>query len=651
MYAHCLIILSALVLGGASGLAVVVESGVSGGPAASAVKRGGDSRHIERLDEYERLLEVLEARSPDLLQQFVVLSQHKIWGAKVGVREKKMLQVFLKTVAVDGDLTRHDKKAIQQFFKRGLSTGAKIGVAAAAVLVALAVIAARNGISRVIHNALGAAGNAGVPPATSPRLGGSASAVVGSNRNEVSRPQELSRAEPLVVAVHTGNAMTTPPDMARMAGAGSSVRGNGLPLLSGGGVRGDEIGTAGNNVGMAGAGTGVGAPEGESFLPRFTITPRAAWGMVEQADGLVGMRSSSYLIDATYDGITTDEDWTTFNGMSSDRPNFEIWTQRDSPPSAQDFLASGNQNWTAQFRSTEFREKKLTLFGKLYVSLARMVGLPKVTGVCALRTNGSEMTMIVRTNDGRYFAFLCDGMKQNNKIYQIKMSALVGMLVKESANHMLWCINDPGVISRYFKDDVETIKKITEELSRVGDASKYLDNIKTALHEVIRVVNDISIQCNPIDPLVEGESGFRYSLDYQPSELVVAITELFHVLAAWKGSKIDVSHDFFMDFHSSLIKFIFLQYCVKNNLSSLDINSSDDALKVPKFFTPDFFERHSVVSAMAFESTTFSSEIAGIYRAAVLSARKYTQDFARLFEMEIDNELSRFFDKLYPISA
>jgi hypothetical protein len=137
-----------------------------------------------RSAEYERLSLMLEEHNPSLHQQFVTHAGSVMARTRLKGPDKKALQSFLKAVAADADVHQADKKAIQQFFKRGLSTGAKIGIGvgsavATAALAALAVIAARNGISRAMSGALRVVGRGGdargvVPPLTRPHLGGGA---------------------------------------------------------------------------------------------------------------------------------------------------------------------------------------------------------------------------------------------------------------------------------------------------------------------------------------------------------------------------------------------------------------------------------------------------------------------------------------------
>jgi hypothetical protein len=119
----------------------------------------GLSRQMKRLHEYERLQRVLEESNPDLLQQFVPLSEKSMTRAKLAAQDKKAIGAFLDKVEADLNLNQQDKKAIAQFLKSGLSTGAKVGIglgSAAAVIAALAglAIAARNGVSFGIKSAL-----------------------------------------------------------------------------------------------------------------------------------------------------------------------------------------------------------------------------------------------------------------------------------------------------------------------------------------------------------------------------------------------------------------------------------------------------------------------------------------------------------------
>ena len=107
---------------------------------------------------FKRLIAVLEEQSPELQKPFIENAGKILLGLKLKAADKKAIQVFLKKVATDADLLPADKKAIDRFFKRGLSTGAKIGIgvgsaAAMTALIAMAVVAARSGISRGMSSA------------------------------------------------------------------------------------------------------------------------------------------------------------------------------------------------------------------------------------------------------------------------------------------------------------------------------------------------------------------------------------------------------------------------------------------------------------------------------------------------------------------
>ncbi len=123
-------------------------------------------KKLQQHHESERLIAVLEEQSPDLQKPFIENAGKILRGQKLKADDKKALGAFLKTVAADADLLPADKKAIDQFFKRGLSTGAKIGIgvgsaAAMTALIAMAVVAAKSGISRGMSAALKAVGDAG----------------------------------------------------------------------------------------------------------------------------------------------------------------------------------------------------------------------------------------------------------------------------------------------------------------------------------------------------------------------------------------------------------------------------------------------------------------------------------------------------------
>jgi serine/threonine protein phosphatase PrpC len=138
-------------------------------------KSSRHKRKLQQQSEYERLAAVLEEQSPDLQKSFIENAGKILLGVKLKAADKKALQTFLKTVAVDADLNPADKKSINHFFKRGLSTGAKIGIgvgsaAAMAALVAL-VVAGRNGISRRVNGALEAFSGSGTGAALGAPVG------------------------------------------------------------------------------------------------------------------------------------------------------------------------------------------------------------------------------------------------------------------------------------------------------------------------------------------------------------------------------------------------------------------------------------------------------------------------------------------------
>jgi thioredoxin 1 len=102
----------------------------------------------QQTSEYKRLHMALEEQSPGLQKLFEAHAEKILLGAPLKTSDKKALQSFLKTVTNDIDLHPSDKKAIHQFFKRGLSTAAKIGIGvgsatAIAALVALTVVIKR----------------------------------------------------------------------------------------------------------------------------------------------------------------------------------------------------------------------------------------------------------------------------------------------------------------------------------------------------------------------------------------------------------------------------------------------------------------------------------------------------------------------------
>jgi hypothetical protein len=186
-----------------------------------------------RSAEYERLSLMLEEYNPSLHQQFVTHAGPVMTRTGLKGSDKKALQSFLKAVAADADVHPADKKAIQQFFKSGLSTGAKIGigVGSAVALAALAVIAARNGISRGMSGVLNVVGRAdshergATAPFKSPHLGGSGMAVAQSPHTPA-RPSSHPKANDSVGAPSGG-------------GAGSAA---GAPSGAGGGF--DGLGDA-----------------------------------------------------------------------------------------------------------------------------------------------------------------------------------------------------------------------------------------------------------------------------------------------------------------------------------------------------------------------------------------------------------------------
>jgi len=125
-------------------------------------------KKLQQHQESERLIAVLEEQSPELQKPFIENAGKILLGLKLKAADKKAIQVFLKKVATDADLLPADKKAIDRFFKRGLSTGAKIGIgvgsaAAMTALIAMAIVAARSGISRGMSGALKTVGGFSMP--------------------------------------------------------------------------------------------------------------------------------------------------------------------------------------------------------------------------------------------------------------------------------------------------------------------------------------------------------------------------------------------------------------------------------------------------------------------------------------------------------
>jgi integrin-linked kinase-associated serine/threonine phosphatase 2C len=150
------------------GMVVAMQVPLCALPTRGKTSAPSTRQAARRSAEYERLSLMLEEYNPSLHQQFVMHAGRVMTRTGLKSPDKKALQSFLKAVAVDADVHPADKKAIQQFFKSGLSTGAKIGigVGSAVALAALAVIAARNGISRGMRGALGAVGRAPVGPSS-----------------------------------------------------------------------------------------------------------------------------------------------------------------------------------------------------------------------------------------------------------------------------------------------------------------------------------------------------------------------------------------------------------------------------------------------------------------------------------------------------
>jgi len=229
------------------GIGVTMQVSLCALPTRGKIPAPFTRQAARRSAEYERLSLMLEEYNPSLHQQFVTHAGSVMARTRLKGSDKKALQSFLKTVAADADVHPADKKAIQQFFKRGLSTGAKIGigVGSAVALVALAAIAAREGISRSMRGALRVVGRGGdargvVPPLTRPHLGGGAGGsgglTAGAGAGSGSGASAGGDAMAPLISTHLGGS--------RMVGAGARS-GAGGPGGAGSGSGGGASATAG----------------------------------------------------------------------------------------------------------------------------------------------------------------------------------------------------------------------------------------------------------------------------------------------------------------------------------------------------------------------------------------------------------------------
>ncbi len=141
------------------------------GQATSRLTTQSARRLAQRQVEYERLCVMLEEHDPSLHQQFKTLLTQQTLQAT----NKKALAVFLQSVA-DSKISKADKGAVNRFFKRGLSRGARIGigigsgVGIAALIVAAAVTLFKNRRSGVGAAGGGAGMGAGAGVVREPRL-------------------------------------------------------------------------------------------------------------------------------------------------------------------------------------------------------------------------------------------------------------------------------------------------------------------------------------------------------------------------------------------------------------------------------------------------------------------------------------------------
>ncbi|MEI7580395.1 MAG: hypothetical protein WCJ17_01215, partial [bacterium] len=254
----------------------------------SAVKQqqsAGLSRQMKRLHEYERLQRVLEESNPKLCEQFVRLSEKAMTRAKRTTQDKKAMRVFLKTVATDQNVNQQDKKAIAQFLRSGLSTGAHVGIgvgSAAAVIAALAVLAARYGKLSVLPDdfSLGfgpKGGSAGVIGAGDNLtrsldcvvpVGAAAGADRGLEADGVRALASRGRSSSLTNNILGGKSA--------MRGRTSSVD-NMLPVSPAAGVlSGPRVAAGADEGGPAGAGAGAGLDEGSLAGAGGPLVPSAA---------------------------------------------------------------------------------------------------------------------------------------------------------------------------------------------------------------------------------------------------------------------------------------------------------------------------------------------------------------------------------------